>query len=138
MRKNRDLENRLLEWGKEYGGGKYEDIGAVKSWLGSMVKWGGRAPTGLGYVPIGTAADDVQEAIEALSRQDGGELPSCVIRCEYLTPGQPMEMKLQRLRRMGENPGRVRYYQHLRIARIHVAAWLHIPYCDLEETVEAA
>jgi hypothetical protein len=132
-RRNRDLENRLEEWGREYGGGKYEDIGALKSWLGSMVKWGGRAPTGLGQVPLNTAADDVQEAIDALAKQSHGELPALVIRCEYLTPGQPIYSKLGRLRRIGHNVGNVRYYQHLRLARIHVAAWLRIPYADTEE-----
>lgn len=132
-RRNRDLENRLEEWGREYGGGKYEDIGALKSWLGSMVKWGGRAPTGLGQVPLNTAADDVQEAIDALGKQPHGELPALVIRCEYLTPGQPIYSKLVRLRRVGHNLGNVRYYQHLRLARIHVAAWLRIPYADTEE-----
>jgi len=132
-RRNRDLENRLEEWGREYGGGKYEDIGALKSWLGSMVKWGGRAPTGLGQVPLNTAADEVQEAIDALAKQAHGKLPALVIRCEYLTPGQPIYSKLQRLRRVGESIQRVGYYQHLRIARVHVAAWLRISYDEEEK-----
>lgn len=130
MRRARDLEERLIEWGKEYGGGRYEDIGDVASWLGKMVKWGGKTPSGLNAIPLHTAADEVQTAVTALERQPGGELPSLVIRAEYLTPGQPIEMKLQRLKSVGKRVQKIRYYQHLRIARIHVAAWLKLPYAE--------
>lgn len=132
MRRNRELEDRLEEWGREYGGGRYERLEGANSWLASMIKWHGRAPQGLNQVLLNTAADEVQEAVEALERQRTGYVPACVIRCEYLTPGKPVEEKLYRLRRMGENVGRVGYYQHLRIARVHVAAWLRIPYEEIE------
>lgn len=135
MRRNRALEDRLEEWGKEYGGGRYENLSDGGSWLASMVHWGGRAPQGIGSVPINTAADEVQEAVEALERQESGKVPAAALRCEYLTPGQPIESKLSRMRRGGENLARTRYYQHLRIARIHVAAWLRIPF---EEEQDAA
>lgn len=85
-----------------------------------------------------TAADEVQKAVEALAAQPQGWIPACVIRCEYLTPGQPIESKLGRLRRVGENLGRVRYYQHLRLARVHVAGWLRLPFDDKAEAVAAS
>lgn len=132
MRRSRDLEARLEEWGKEYGGGKYGSTGGGQSWLASLIHWHGRAPQGMGQVPLNTAADEVQEAIEALERQKTGFVPACVIRCEYLTPGKPIDEKLVHLRRMGENLGRVGYYQHLRIARVHVAAWLKLPFEELD------
>ena len=123
------LEARLTEWAREYGGGKYErHVGYGDSPLASLMKWHGRPPTGLGFVSDNMAADEVQHAIDALSKQPRGWLPACVIRCEYLTPGQPMESKLQRLRRIGQNVSRVRYYEHLRLARVHVAGWLRIPF----------
>ena len=137
-RRATDLEARLSEWGKEYGGGKYESLGNLTSPLESLMKWHGKPPSGLNQVPMCTAADEVQEAVEALATQPQGLIPAMVLRCEYLTPAQPVESKVQRLRKAGENLCRVRYYQHLRIARIHVAGWLHIPFCeDGEEVTEA-
>ena len=136
MRRATTLEARLVEWAREYGGGKYESyIGLGNSPLASLMKWHGRPPTGLGFASDNLAADEVQDAIDALARQAKGWLPAGVIRCEYLTPGQPMESKLQRLRAIGENVSRVRYYEHLRMARVHVAAWLRIPF-DSEESDE--
>lgn len=132
MRRASDLEARLVEWGKEYGGSRYEDTGWQEaSPLAMLMKWHGRPPDGLGYVPTVTAADEVQAAVLALADQDQGWVPSQVLRAEYWLPGQPVESKLQKLRRVGENLGRVRYYQHLRIARVHVAGWLKLPFSDL-------
>jgi hypothetical protein len=133
MARSRELEDRLEEWGKEYGGGRYEFLGGGCSPLASMIKWKGRAPQGLGQTPLNTAADEVQEAVRALERQPHGIVPAIVLACEYLTPGQPIDMKLRRLRQRGESVGRDRYYQHLRTARMHVAAWLRISYSGEDE-----
>ena len=130
-RRARDLEQRLTEWAKEYGGGKYEFSDFGNSFLASMMKWHGRPPSGLGTVPVNTAADEVQEAYSALCKQEQGWLPAQVLRCEYCLPGQPVESKIQKLARFGEQLSRVRYYQLLRVARIHVAGWLRIPFSDL-------
>ena len=127
------LEARLVEWGREYGGGKYETyVGLGNSPLASMMKWHGRPPSGLGFASNNLAADEVQDAIDALEAQSNGWTPAQVIRCEYLTPGKPVESKLQALRAIGENVGRARYYEYLRLARVHVAAWLRIPFDDDE------
>ena len=131
MRRATDLEQRLVEWGKEYGGSRYEHASGGGSPLASLMKWHGRAPQGLGFVPTSTAADEVHAAVKALAAQEQGWLPSEVLRCEYWLPGQPIDSKLQKLRAIGDNISRVRYYQHLRLARIHVAAWLHIPFDDV-------
>ncbi len=131
-RRATDLESRLIEWGKEYGGGKYEFASGGGSWLASMMKWHGRPPQGLGYVATNTAADEVHAAVKALAAQEQGWLPAEVLRCEYWLPGQPVDSKLQKLRRIGDNVSRVRYYQHLRVARVHVAAWLHLPFDSME------
>lgn len=130
-RRAADLEARLVEWGKDYGGGKYDDIGwQGKSPLASMMKWHGRPPDGLGFESNFSAADEVDAAIRALAMQPEGRLPAIVATLEYWLPGQPVESKQQRLRKLGDNVGRVRYYQHLRIARIHVAGWLHIAFSE--------
>lgn len=133
MRRASDLEQRLVEWGHEYGGGRYEENG----WQGispivTLMTYHGPAPQGLNPGPSKsrTPADDVQDAVSALAKQGTGWLPAQVMRVEYLLPGQPMEAKLQRLRSVGSPVSRVRYYQLLRLARIHVAGWLRIPFCD--------
>jgi hypothetical protein len=135
------LEDRLTEWGREYGGGKYglhasieggTVVGATfgNSPLASLMKWHGRPPDGLGYDSTVTAADEVQEAYDALCKQVGGWTPAQVMRLEYTLPGLTIESRLQRLRAMGENVSRVRYYQHLRLARVHVAAWVKLPFSE--------
>jgi len=137
------LENRLVEWGKEYGGGKYGIKATIEngmvmgasygdSPLASMMKWHGRPPDGLGYQSSCTAADEVDEAVRALASQPMGLLPSIIITLEYWLPGQSIESKQARLRKRGDNVGRVRYYQHLRLAKIHIAGWLHIPFSEPE------
>lgn len=149
MRRASDLEQRLVEWGREYGGGKYGIKATIEdgvvtgasygdSPLASMMKWHGRPPDGLGYQPCNTAADEVDEAVRALSVQPQGLLPSIVLTLEYWLPGQTVESKLSRLRKRGDNVSRVRYYQHLRLAKIHVAGWLHIRFSEPEiESAEA-
>jgi hypothetical protein len=126
-RRTADLEARLTDWASAYGGGRYGLSEGLKSPMGSMMLWGGRPPSGLGQTPQTPDADRVEDAVRALEKQDHGWLPVQVIRCEYFTPGQPLDMKLQSLRKIGENVSKARYYQHLRTARMHIAAWLHIP-----------
>ena len=140
------LEDRLTEWGREYGGGRYgitaPIVGGVvgasygNSPLASMMKWHGRPPDFLGSGSECTATDEVQEAYDALCKQTGGWTPAQVLRLEYTLPGQGVDSKLQRLRAMGENVSRVRYYQHLRLARVHVAAWIKLPFSELSMSTE--
>lgn len=137
MRRNSDLEALLKDWGRQYGGGRYGGGHGGGSWLASMIRWGGRAPEGLGAAPDWTQADDVDEAVRALSAQDWNSAQ--VIRIEYTLPGQPREAKRQKLARMGIQIGDVRYCQHLRLAKIHVAAWLRVPFVepmDMQGAVE--
>lgn len=137
-RRATDLESRLVEWGREYGGGKYENTGwQGKSPLASMMKWHGRPPDGLGYQASSTPADEVDEAVRSLALQPEGRLPAIIVALEYWLPGQNVEAKQQKLRRLGDNVGRVRYYQHLRLARIHIAGWLHIPFSEEAPADEA-
>ncbi len=140
MRRTSDLEARLVAWAGEYGGGRYDEIGwQGVSPLAVMMRYHGRAPDGLNprSHKERTPADDVHDAVQALSKQTQGWLPAQVIRIEYLLPGQPIESKLQKLRRIGDNVSRVRYYQLLRLARVHVAGWLRLPFSD-EMEAEAA
>lgn len=133
MRRGSELENRLTEWARHYGGSRYENESGGHSWLASLMKWHGRPPSGLGFATECRPADEVQQVVEDLQREDW--LRSQVLRCEYLTPGQPIHSKLQRLRRLGENMGRSTYYARLRSARRYVAARLGIRDDELEKEV---
>ena len=138
------LENRLIEWGKEYGGGRYGIKATIEngvvmgasygdSPLASMMKWHGRPPEGLGYHSSCTAADEVDEAVRALSLQPQGLLPSIIVTLEYWLPGQPIESKQARLRKRGDHVGRTTYYKHLRVARKFIAEYLGVAFCETEE-----
>lgn len=123
MRKSTTLEARLVEWGKEYGGGKYQDIG----WHGIspmavMMKWHGRPPEGLGYHPTVTGADEVQRAVDRIGAGESGALLSSILEKEYQTPGLAVHSRLQRIRHEhGLSLQRTTYYKHLRKARSMVA-----------------
>lgn len=133
MATNKDLEVRLESWADEYGGGRYERIGwPGRSWLATAMKYHGRAPQGLSVeaVVIGTPADEVERAVEALERSADGYKPGRVLRAEYWMRNAPEEQKLQALRAAGLPMSRQGYYGYLKLARFHVAAWLRIPVSD--------
>lgn len=145
-RRTTRLEDRLTEWGREYGGGKYGIKGNIEggivmgaiygdSPLASLMKWHGRPPDGLGHEPSCSAADEVDEAVRALASQPQGLLPSVIVTLEYWLPGQPIESKQARLRKRGDHVGRTTYYKHLREARKFIANHLRLPYCEQKEDV---
>ena len=149
MRKPRDIEVRLAEWGKHYASDLLRSarvpraavLGTFSSYgsspLASLMKWHGRAPAGLGYEQAVTAADEVHQAVVALSTQEKGFEPAMVLRYEYGLPLSPREVKRQELARdYGLQMGDVRYCQHLRLAKIHVAAWLRIPFSEPLSDIE--
>ena len=134
------LEARLAEWGKEYGGSRYDDTGwHGVSPLAVLMKYHGRPPQGLNPRRIETnaPADEVERAVRALEGQDQGIVSACVLRCEYCLPGQPRESKLGRMRKAGARMDTSRYSQHLRIAKVHVAAWLRLPFDEPVEPGQA-
>jgi len=134
MRRSNDLEQRLKEWADVYGGGQYGLRESLKSPAGTMMKWGGRPPTGMGQEQGTPNADEVQNAVYHLGKQLHGWQAAMVIQCEYLLPGQPIDSKLQKLRVVGvQVSDRARYSQILAEARKHVAAWLRVPYSALKE-----
>lgn len=130
-RRNGELERRLDEWAAEFGGSRYENIGWPNaSPLAMMIDYHGRSPDGLGQQTRRqrTPADDVEEAVRALERQNGGFTPARIVCLEYTARSLPIEQKLIRMSRIGSRMNASRYYQHLYLARVHVAAWLRIPF----------
>jgi hypothetical protein len=130
MAKTNDLEVRLHDWSLAYGGGRYVSASGGGSAMSSIMRWHGRPPSGLGCDEETPSADEVEAAVDALLRQEGGYGPANVLRCEYLLPGQPREAKLQKLQHIGLRMDTTRYSQQLRLAKVHVAGWLRIPFSD--------
>ena len=123
-----ELERRLREWASEYMGGRHEDIGwPGKSSLATAIKYHGPAPQGLNpRSTLDTDADEVEAAVQALEQQRDGYRAGRVLRAEYWMPSAADVSRLQLLERIGLRMSRATYYQQLRIARVHVAAWLRI------------
>jgi len=135
-RRSTTLESRLTEWAREYGGRHYDDIGwPGVSPMAQIMKYHGRAPQGLNprRIETNSPGDQVERAIRALEGQERGRIPACVIRCEYFASADAKDVKLSRLKRIGVDVKEVGYSQHLRIAKVHVAAWIHVPF---DEPVE--
>lgn len=127
MRRLSTLETRLVEWGREYGGGKYEDNGwQGLSCLYSMMKYHGKPPQGLNpkNMKDWTPADDVQRAVDIMAKDSGGYTLEQVIRCHYMTPGLAMDSRLDRLRGIGCSMGKATYYRRLDEAHKAVAKLL--------------
>jgi hypothetical protein len=139
MRRATTLEARLIEWGNEYGGSRYENHGwQGVSPLATLMKYHGRAPQGLNpsRIEVNGMADQVEQAVRALQAQDKGYIPACALRCEYMATSQPREEKIRKLRRIGGQMDSSRYSQHIRVAKIHVAAWLRMPFDEPTEDDE--
>lgn len=121
MSRSRDLEVRLKEWGEEYRR-VYTESGYGTNWLASLMLWHGPSPSGLGQSIRHTPADEVQEAVDALEKQRRGKQLAQVLRAEYIS-SLPRD---KRLRKLGLRTDR--YSQLLRLAKVHVAGWLRIPF----------
>jgi hypothetical protein len=131
MRRSTTLESRLTDWAREYRGGRYENVGwQGVSPLSVAMKYGGPGPQGLnpGRMETNSACDEVEQAIRALAAQASGAPAAAVIRCHYLASSHTKDEKLRKLGKVGYPMGPVRYSQHLRLARIHVAGWLHVTF----------
>jgi hypothetical protein len=138
MRRSTTLESRLTDWAREFRGGRYENVGwqGVSS-LAVAMKYHGPAPQGLNprRIETNTPADEVEAALKALARQPAGLVPATVLRCEYLASSQPRVEKLRRLARIGHSMDTARFSQHLRLAKVHVAAWIRVEFDEpLDDT----
>jgi len=120
MSRSRELDDRLKYWGNEYS--RKVVLGSGGSWLASLIRWHGRAPSGLGQDSTDTEADEVEAAVQFLEVQPAGRQMAEVLRAHYMSH-EPRERRLRRLQL-----STVRYSQLLRAGRIHVASWLRIPF----------
>lgn len=131
MRRNDELERRLVEWVKEYGGSRYEDTGwPGTSPISTLMTYHGPAPQGLNphNRKDWTPADEVQKAVDLLAKQQSGYGPAECLRMEYMHPRLAFVDKRKMLKQIGVEVYAEKYSRWLEIARKHVAAYLHIPY----------
>lgn len=122
----KQLEQRLENWAKEYGGGRYDDLGyASRNILQTLIEHEGFIPSTRGYVPIPirSQADEVEAAVRMME-STGYFRPGRVLRCEYFITSAPMELRLQNLSRIGISISRAGYYDYLAIGKAFVAGQL--------------
>ena len=120
---NRELEARLCEWAREYGGGAYAG-GRGGNIIATLMAHKGFVPSSRGYVPLPalrTPAEDVEDAVMALSRDSFRQ--ACVIRAEYfIHEDEDVRFRLDALRKLwGVSIGRTTYYDELAKAKAFVA-----------------
>lgn len=114
------LDARLADWVREYGGGRYENLGfsTGEHILAKLVKFGGFMPSS-GGAPAGTAsmtaADEVERVVRRLAQGWPGH--ALVLRCDYFHPDQAMPNRLDWLRSKGHKMGRSKYYVMLASAK---------------------
>lgn len=121
------LEERLKAWAREYGGGKYENIGFPSSnSLKTVIEHQGFMPNSAGFIPIPirSAADEVEMAVSEMERT-GWRKQGRVIRCDYFLPNAHMEWRLRNLRKEGVSLSRASYYDHLAQAKAYLAGALN-------------
>jgi hypothetical protein len=117
------LESRLVEWGQEYGGSQYENIGyKTQNLLQRLIEHGGFVPDSGGFrpVPIRTAADEVEAAVAQMERAGWRDLAR-IIRLDYFCPRMAMPARLDTLRALGIRVSRAGYYLKLNEAKAYVA-----------------
>lgn len=118
-----ELEERLREWGDEYGGSRYDNVGwPPTSGMAQLIKYHGKSPDNLNpRATFGTKADEVETIVRDLASQ-GGKFRAAILRTEYWMRNAAMEHKLQRLReRDGVIVNEIDYERLLHSARIFVA-----------------
>lgn len=121
-----DLESRLIAWAKDYGGGRYENIGfSSRNLLQTLIEHGGFVPDARGFsrAPVKTSADEVDDAVREM--ESGGMFKQGrVLRCEYFLYDSGEDVKLRNLRSIGLPMSRAGYYIYLGQAKAFLSAAL--------------
>lgn len=120
------VESRLVDWAREYGGGRYASIGwsTGEHILAKLITFGGFLPGSSaprGMIAM-TPADEVEQVVKRLAK--GWPAHARVLRCDYFTPNMAMDNRLALMRRAGHKISRAGYYQKLESAKLYVAGSL--------------
>ena len=124
-----ELEGALQQWGKEYGGRRYEDLGySATSILQRLREMGGYIPRAQGFRPhveIGTRADTVEGIVREMegSEDRRHHERAAVLRVFYCT-GFDRLRRLNRLRRLGYGMSETKFNRRMESGRAYVSARL--------------
>lgn len=123
-----ELDRRLTEWAKEYGGRDHGNGWPGRNFLATLIEHRGFVPNSRGYipVPVATQADDVEKAVVCMERISLFK-PGRVVRCEYFMLRAPFESKIQNLRAIGLPMSRAGYYMYLAQAKAFLLGALTQP-----------
>ncbi len=114
-----ELDRRLREWGSEFGGGKYADLGfPAANILARVVEMGGHVPnTSRRLVSKErTPADQIELIVRRMESGAFYELAQ-VLRCDFFRPGIAMTHRLDALRAVGQAMSERTYYERLAEAK---------------------
>ena len=120
------LEQRLTEWAREYGGGRYVTMGfsTGEHILARLITFGGFMPSS--SAPCNpdslTAADEVEQTVKRLAKTWPGH--ALVLRCDYFCLDMALDSRLDWLRRHKVKASRASYYQKLESSKLYVAGSL--------------
>ena len=123
MISERELDDMLTRWSKEYGpGGMPRE--ADTNWLQTIIDGGARSTKGR-HVVLNTIADEVENAVKQMENMPGEPGRPCmcfraakVLRVNYLQPDfLPEQERLYKLSRIGLSMGRDTYYRALGFGR---------------------
>jgi len=125
-----EFEANLVAWGREYGGGRYEDIGyPSRSTIATLVEFHGFRPdaqTAKLCVKLDSPADEIEAAVLRLQTSGiDGEADAHCLRVAYDSSIATERDRLRRLHAIGrriENSvmrsiARQRFYERLRRAK---------------------
>lgn len=121
------VEQRLVGWAREYGGGKYESIGwsSGEHILSKLITFGGFVPGSSAprSAAAKTPADEIQDIVERMARCGYSDQAN-VLRCDYFRPNMAMEARLDALRQVGVRTSKAGYYIRLNEAKSFIAGAL--------------
>ena len=134
------IDYMLDQWRREYGIG-----GMPRAWHGispmqTIADFHGKAPRVTGFLPqvmLGTVADDVERAVNAMLSLH--PLGFMVLRCEYMgRQDRPWEAKQSQLSGLGFRIDRDVYDDVMASAKVVLAEILSVPNLRYEKDLTAA
>lgn len=119
---NEDIDVILCEWSRNYGLGSPQ-------WLGYPKTNVLHEKHGLGRIPEptkqATQSDRVDAIVRNMDRTDYWK-HACVLRCHYFAMSHTLEMRLDKLRKLGVSCTKDGYYKYLNSAKMTVDIGLRL------------
>lgn len=110
------IDQRLKDWGREYRGGRYENLGYPSQSSHLSIPGGNYKQ----HIDIDTPGDEIEKVVQAM---EAGEYyrPAKVLRIHYVTPDHwDIQTRLGKLRLIGVSVSRSKYFQLLEVGKAYV------------------